>query len=109
MAEDEPQITDVRAYTEAHATAYADVAGAEPITLGRRAFTPGRVTVKYHWRTQLGDEGWTIGNIEIRGRWLGEFFGSGVGILNMNNAPEWARSFAEANMPKSTLVGAEKW
>jgi hypothetical protein len=99
----------VNSYTEATHTAYADVTGADPIQAGNRYFNPGRITVHYNWRTQLGDVGWTIGNIEISGPWLEErYFGSGHVILGMYNAPPWAREFARANMPTSTLAPGDQ-
>lgn len=99
-------IDNVKSYTEAQHTVYANVSGEEPMTAGSRTFTPGRITVKYNWRTQLGDEGWTIGNIEVSGLWDDPENGAGSGmvILGMHNAPEWVKEFAEANMPTSALV-----
>lgn len=108
MPEEDPRITDVKSYTEASHTAYADVTGAEPLTAGSRQFTPGRIVVKYDWRTQLGDKGWKVGNIEISGRWVDEAHaGSGLLILSYSMAPAWARLFAMFNLPISALVDAE--
>jgi len=96
---------DVSSYTEATHTVYADVAGHPPIDAGGRAFTPRRITVKYHWRTQLGDEGWQIGNIEISGFWLDpDRPGSGMVLLHVGEAPGWAREIAVDNEPSSALV-----
>lgn len=107
MAEQD-HISDVRSYTEATHTAYADVAGAEPIKAGDRPIVPERINVKYNWRTQLGDEGWKIGNIEISGQWTDPsnpvIRGRLLVIVGMRNAPAWARAFAEAQMPTVGLV-----
>lgn len=113
MAVRDVEISNVKSYTEATCTAYADVTGADPIgTEPGRTFTPGRITVHYNWRTHLLSEGWSYGNIEISGRWLnsdGPGSGSGMVIVSASRAPEWAREFAAANLPSSTLVGAEPW
>ncbi len=105
----EPRILEIAQYTEATHTVYADVAGCASLPAGDRRFTPGRITVKYNWRTQLGDVGWKIGNIEVSGRWVDEdqHPGSGMLILGMGNAPAWACAVARDNMPTSTLVGWE--
>lgn len=99
-------VVGVKAYTEAHHTVYADVSDAAPIEIAsgsQRFIVPHRILVNYWWRTQLGHTGWTIGNIEINGKYLaeagGESTGSGAAILGTDNAPRWAVSFAEANMP----------
>lgn len=110
MVEQDPRITNVKSYTEATHTAYADVTGFEPMTAGTRLFVPSKVTLKYHWRTQLGHYGWSFGNIEISGPWLSEAMnpqgstGTGRVILNDRGAPDWARAFATANLPTSSLV-----
>lgn len=106
MAEPEaPRTLEVSSYTEAAHTVYADVAGHPPIQAGSRSFTPRRITIKYHWRTQLGDQGWQIGNIEISGYWIEpENPGSGMVILSMTNAPRWAREMARAYMPRSVVL-----
>ena len=105
MAEHDPHLSNARSYTEATHTAYADVAGAAFMNAGGRDFVPGRITVKYNWRTQLGDSRWKVGNIEISGRWVDETYpGSGLVILSPLMAPVWARSFAEGHMPTSILV-----
>jgi len=93
-------------YTEATHTAYGDVTGAEPMSAGGRMFTPEQISVRYSWRTQLGDTGWTIGNIHISGRWCDHELGAGSGsiIVGEYNGPEWALQFAKGNMPTSLLT-----
>ncbi len=97
----------VRSYTEAKHTAYADVSGAPPV-MGERPFTPTRITVHFGWRTQVND-GWATERIELSGPWLPAegrepLAGSGKVILWPTAAPVWATAFAEANAPAVTLV-----
>ena len=98
-----------RSYTEAHHTVYAVVLEADPITVGRRRFMPGRISVTYDWRTQLGETEWSPRLVELSGPWIdADGFptgdGSGnVGLL-MSQAPLWTREFVAANVPRMALV-----
>ena len=103
-------VDNPRAYTEAHHTVWADVEGADLVTVGTRRFRPERITVKFEWRTQIGDTGWSLRALELSGRWVGADGitptgeGSGVVILAPSQAPEWARHFATDNAPTLALT-----
>lgn len=100
-------------YTEATHTVYGPApADADLISIAsagypirrERRFRPDRITIHYHWRTQLGHTCWVIGNIHISGPWVAEDGssdepGSGSLIHGMGDAPQWAKEIATTHFP----------
>jgi hypothetical protein len=104
------------AYTELHHTVYMDLSEMDdadavevPGGMGKsRWFTPARLTIKYRWRTQLGDTGWHIDGFEVSGPWRqpdddGRPAGSGMVLWYWGIAPSWAQQLAVEHMP--TKIG----
>ena len=100
---------EARSYTEAHHTVYAVLLEAEPVAVGKRQFQPGRISVTYDWRTQLGETEWSPRLVKLSGPWIdAEGFATGdgsgnVGLL-MSQAPQWALDFVTAYTPRTALV-----
>ena len=100
-------MTDV-SYSEAHHTVLGIITDADPIAVESRRFLPGRISVTYDWRTHLGD-GWTPRLADVSGPWIdadGTATGQGTGrvLLPPSQAPQWARDFIAANVPRMALV-----
>ncbi len=101
---------NIQSYTEAVHTVWADVSGAELVAMTGRQFRPTRITVKYDWRTQLSDTEWSVRSLVLSGPWIASDgvttteTGSGSVQIFLSNAPEWAREFAKANVPRMALV-----
>ena len=101
-------VSDI-SYSEAHHTVLGIVTNADPITIEKRRFLPARISVTYDWRTQLGDVGWTPRLAEVSGPWIDEDGvatdeGTGRVLLPPSQAPQWARDFIAANVPRMALV-----
>jgi hypothetical protein len=101
---------NVQSYTESVHTVWAEVYEAELVPMSDRHFVPQRVTVKYDWRTQLGDTDWSVRSLVLSGPWVGPdgvtATGTGSGSVQvfLSDAPEWAREFVKANAPRMALV-----
>ncbi|MEU7905868.1 hypothetical protein [Actinoplanes sp. NPDC049118] len=101
---------NARSYTEARHTVYAEVLGADLVTVEARQFRPERITVNYDWRTQLGDTDWIVKALVLAGPWVAADgvtatgAGSGNVQIFLSEAPEWAREFVKNHVPRMALV-----
>jgi hypothetical protein len=109
---DDTKVTDAESYTELTHTACAKVEGAERVKIetwhATTEVVPERINVRYAWRTQINDTEWRVDAIHLSGPRVdslsGAPRGSTTAIFSMETAPEWAREFAKASMPKSRLT-----
>jgi hypothetical protein len=102
------EVGDPTTYTEATHTVSATVSGADPVTVGTRAFTPDRITVRYALRIPNVHLGWHVTAVELFGPWVStppdQPTGGGSLLLWVGGTPEWARQFAVSNMPRLRLT-----
>jgi hypothetical protein len=105
-------LTHPKTYTEAaHTVHAAELHGAAPLysTGSAGLIKPDAVTVEYDWRTQLGHTGWQLAGIKLLGAWVTPDGAPNPEmaiaprttlLLNADNAPAWAVSFARFRFPR---------